>query len=270
MIRINGVEVPVTRFPNGESLIRIDDILENILLNKCDVTFKFENNGDLIDLMFVAKELKNYHVRRTRLTILYMPYSRMDRTEGVNAFTLKYVSEFINSLGFDRVEVLEPHSDVTTALLDRVEVVKGTLALSNDTMLDLNFGVNKSDVIVYPDQGAAKRYGKEIEFDNVIIADKERDFKTGNIKNVILHGHIPDEPFRAIIVDDLCSRGGTFILTAKKLREMGAKEIFLVVTHCEDTIYDGEVLTTDLIDRVYTTNSILTKYDSNKIVLTRV
>ncbi|NRT27906.1 phosphoribosylpyrophosphate synthetase [Clostridium beijerinckii] len=40
---------------------------------------------------------------------------------------------------------------------------------------------------------------------------------------------------------------------------MGATEIYLVVTHCEDTIFDGEILKTDLITKVFTTNSILSK-----------
>ena len=78
---------------------------------------------------------------------------------------------------------------------------------------------------------------------------------------------VTSKEFKAIIVDDLCSKGGTFILTASKLREMGATEIYLVVTHCEDTIFSGDILKTDLIKKVYTTNSILSK-EHEKIELT--
>ena len=48
-------------------------------------------------------------------------------------------------------------------------------------------------------------------------------------------------------------------MTAEKLKEIGAKDIYLVVTHCEDTIFDGDILKTDLIKKVYTTDSILSK-----------
>ena len=41
-----------------------------------------------------------------------------------------------------------------------------------------------------------------------------------------------------------------------KLKELGAKNIILYVTHCESTILEGEVLTCGLIDKVYTTNSL--------------
>jgi ribose-phosphate pyrophosphokinase len=40
---------------------------------------------------------------------------------------------------------------------------------------------------------------------------------------------------------------------------MGAKEIYLVVTHCENTVFEGDLLTGDLITGIYTTNSILSK-----------
>lgn len=265
MIAINNEKVKITTFPNGETLLKIDDILKNITPNKCDVSFKFESNSDLIDLMFIARELKLCGIENATLTIMYMPYSRMDRTEGINAFTLKYVCEFINSLGFKNIEVLEPHSDVSVALLNNVSVLNGTLVLVEDVIRELNFGSRESDVLVYPDQGAAKRYAKQIKFDNILIADKERDFATGLIKNITIHGEVPKKDFRAIIVDDLCSKGGTFILTAKKLREVGAAEIYLVVTHCENTIYDGEILNTNLIDKVYTTDSILSRFESDKI-----
>ena len=37
------------------------------------------------------------------------------------------------------------------------------------------------------------------------------------------------------------------------------KEIYLYVTHCENTILEGDLLSSGLVKRVYTTNSIFTK-----------
>ncbi|MBL4931955.1 hypothetical protein JK634_09070 [Clostridium sp. YIM B02565] len=53
-----------------------------------------------------------------------------------------------------------------------------------------------------------------------------------------ISGNIKNENFVAIILVDLCSKGGTFMLTEEKLKEMGAKEIYLAVTHCENTIFE--------------------------------
>ena len=62
-------------------------------------------------------------------------------------------------------------------------------------------------------------------------------------------------------MDDISSRGGTFYFSAKKLKELGAKEIYLYISHCENTILEGEVLSSGLIKKVFTTNSIFTKQD---------
>ena len=70
------------------------------------------------------------------------------------------------------------------------------------------------------------------------------------------------------IVDDICSKGGTFYHSALKLKEFGATNIYLYVTHCENSIYDGELLKNNgLIEKIYTTDSILTNTESPKIEL---
>ena len=60
-------------------------------------------------------------------------------------------------------------------------------------------------------------------------------------------------------MDDICSRGGTFLYSAKALKALGAGDIYLYISHCENTILEGEVLTGEYITGVFTTNSIFTK-----------
>ena len=73
-------------------------------------------------------------------------------------------------------------------------------------------------------------------YGSILSAQKERDFLSGRIKKLTITGEQPNKPFRVMIIDDLCSMGGTFMLSAEKLKEIGATEIYLVVTHCEKTI----------------------------------
>ena len=65
---------------------------------------------------------------------------------------------------------------------------------------------------------------------------------------------------RVLIVDDLCSAGGTFYYTAQKLREAGAIKVDLVVTHMENNVLNGKILqTTDektVIDHIYCMNTM--------------
>lgn len=67
-----------------------------------------------------------------------------------------------------------------------------------------------------------------------------------------------------LIIDDISSRGGTFYHSAKKLKELGANKIYLYVSHCEETILDGEVFTSGLIEKVFTTDSIFTDKAYNR------
>lgn len=101
----------------------------------------------------------------------------------------------------------------------------------------------------------------------IVFGIKKRDWKTGKILglDVISDTDLTDK--RILIVDDICSRGGTFKFSSIKLKELGAKDVALYVTHCEDTIKDGELLTSDLISKIYTTNSIChIKHDKIEII----
>ncbi|MBW7460425.1 ribose-phosphate pyrophosphokinase, partial [Paenibacillus sepulcri] len=100
-----------------------------------------------------------------------------------------------------------------------------------------------------------------------LVGFKSRDFQTGDIQSLDIVGTVPAEPFKVIIVDDLCSYGGTFIRSAEKLREIGASPVYLLVGHCEKSIHQGTILTTDLIDKVFTTNTILDQAGHDKIQL---
>jgi ribose-phosphate pyrophosphokinase len=255
MILLNGEKVEFGKFPNGETLFKKIDNVD--IIN--EVVLKYEGDEDLIKLMF----LKNYlDLQGTvnGLTIYYMPYSRMDRSEDESPFTLKYVANFINNLKFDSIEVVEPHSDVTCALLDKAKANMINFKLLPKVMADIGFHP-AYDYIVFPDAGAGKRYSK-ILAPNIVIGSKKRDFTTGKILGLELIGDI-DSHYgkKAIIVDDLTSYGTTFVQTSKALKEKGIEEVYLLVAHTEPNAFKPHPATGDLllehINRLYTTDSII-------------
>lgn len=268
MIYLNREEVEFERFPNGETRVdtqRIQRLFRP--LEKNYITLKYVDDSDLIKLRFLknfidAQREKNTAYRGTvQLRILYMPYSRMDRTEGASAFTLKYVSNMINDMGFSMVEVVEPHSDVTLALLENVTASYPAKELLNTVAAQIGFNI-LDDVLMFPDAGAAKRY-HDVNWANQAVGMKNRNFQTGRIEGMEVYTKAPVEGRKALIVDDLCSYGGTFIMAAEKLRKMGAAEVYLLVTHAENAIYEGRLLWLEyapgvpLINGVFTTNSII-------------
>ena len=251
MILLNGKEVLFEKFPNNETRL-VHTELDQSDFSNC-IHFKYEDDSDLIKLMLLKKYIGDG--AHSWLFIYYMPYSRMDRSENNSPFTLKYVANFINSLSFDGVFVIEPHSNVTPALLNNVcswyineELVKEAIKLAN---LDMSI-----DYIMYPDAGAASRY-KNLKYPNVIIGNKTRDFVTGEIKGLQLIGDIKEGSKKVLILDDLSSYGGTFVHSSKALKEQGFEEVYLLVAHAENSIFKGELF--NHINKVFTTDSILTE-----------
>lgn len=274
MIRLNRTPLEFERFPNSELRVPAEQIAASLLNTGWEwVHFRYETDSDLLALMFVKLHIDMLAAPRVALYIEYMPYSRMDRAENGSVFTLRHVAGFINSLRFDKVYVLEPHSDVTVALLDRAEAVIGATTLLNMVMARDDFDWNR-DYLVYPDAGAQKRYARN--GCKELVCYKHRNFATGRIERLDLVGTVNKPGFTAVIVDDLCSYGGTFVLAAEKLRAVGAAKVYLCVTHCENSVFKGKLFTHDdqgsvtgssgLIDRVFTSNSILSEPDPTGLI----
>ena len=66
-------------------------------------------------------------------------------------------------------------------------------------------------------------------------------------------------PERVLIVDDICSRGGTFYTIAKQLiNRFGENiDIYLAVAHCETNVFNGELIKDNSpIYKIFTSDSI--------------
>jgi nicotinamidase-related amidase len=182
----------------------------------------------------------------------------------------------ITDLGFDSIDIVEPHSAVTPRMLryagNVLNVADATPDLVKECVADLIKRGFKADEILYifPDAGAEKRYRKNSFFKDKawIGAGKNRNPKTGEITD---HKFFADpeeiKKFKvAIIVDDICGRGATFLPLAKAMREVGIEEVYLVVAHCENNIHNGTILNGDLVNKVYTTDSVLSVPHDNLVI----
>lgn len=254
MILVNRNPVDFTQFPDGTTSFRLDT--KDAVWFRID--WRYDGDHECMLLWYLV-----HHIRANNrmdvdieLVLPYIPNARMDRVKsGDEVFTLKWFAEFINTLNFRKVEVLDPHSNVAAALIDRICVKEpaDNIRLAIERVL-ANTGDN--DVLMcYPDEGAAKRYS-DLMGREYVFGIKHRDWRTGKIEGLELANSEKIAGRNVLIVDDICSRGGTFTHTAAALKESGAKEIFLYVSHCENTIFKGSVLTDGQISRVFTTNSI--------------
>lgn len=256
MIKIDGEVVNIGSFPDGTALIKYKPFPSMKMRGYTKIAWYYENDTEMIALMYIVKHLRSHQINDIYLYMPYIPNARMDRVKNPeDVFTLKYFAEFINNLNFTSVEVLDPHSSVSEALINNLCVVPPVSYITR-VLGDINKG---NILMFYPDEGARKRYGDLVNLP-CFFGIKRRDWKTGSIEGLDVSGPIEFIPGKDIlIVDDICSRGGTFLHSAKKLKELGAKDIYLYISHCENTILEGDLLKGDLIKKVYTTDSIFTK-----------
>ena len=268
MIQLNEHIISNDRFPDGTLLMKLPFSPKP----SNEIRWHYENDAELFKLICLVKTMRDmYKGVRIDLFMPYLPNARQDRVKNPeDVFTLKYFCEIINSLEFDTVFVTDIHSNVSLALLDRVREIKPwayihkaltsiTFMETGDVMHEDREECYKNLLLFYPDEGAMKRYSGEMGMP-YLFGVKDRDWKTGQIKRLNLAGDVSMiEGKNILIIDDICSKGGTFYYAAKELKEAGAANIYLYVTHCESTIYEGELLKEDsLIKHIFTTNSLLT------------
>lgn len=276
MIILDGKKIAINKFPDGTLLLK--ESIRPYINNDCRearIVWHFENNEEMIAIMFLTRHLQSNGVVFVHLVMPYIPNARQDRVKtNEDVFTLKYFAEFINSLGFNSVTVLDPHSSVSEALINNlvienprkyidkaiseIEVSRNFVVAPITENINLN---PKPFIAFYPDEGAMKRYSGLIHMDYA-FGIKRRDWSSGKILGLDVSGATNKiSGSDIIIIDDICSKGGTFYHSAKKLKELGANNIYLYVTHCESTIFDGDIFNSGLIEKVFTTNSIFNKKD---------
>ncbi len=246
MITLNGKLIETDTFGDGSLKCGVPTTYPtgNGKYDTKNILWCYDNDAELFTLICLVDYLREHYPQAPRRLILpYIPHARQDREVSSRLFTLKSFAKVINSLDFIEVEYYDPHSDVAKALIDRGSFVYSPFMVSY-----------KDFAVMYPDAGAAKKYGAAEGVTNPIIGNKHRN-EEGRIDSYELMNFVEGTK-KVIIRDDICSYGGTFVAAAKELRKRGVEEIILVVTHCENAILKGEVF--DYIDHVFTTDSILT------------
>ena len=254
MIRIGSIVIDQLSYPDNTLLMHLPEQLENGL-----VIWNYENDAELFSIICIRKHYKHLPLS---LYLPYVPHARMDRVKApTDVFTLKYFCETINDLDFAAVYIEDPHSNVSEALLDRVQVVSPQPHI--ETVIEKIADENL--VMCYPDEGAMKRYSGMVS-KPYSFGVKRRNWADGKIEGLdLMHPEVVVGK-NVLSVDDICSRGGTFFHTAKALKDAGAEKVYLYVTHCETTIFNGDLLSSCLGEKIYTTYSIIPGNAANEMI----
>jgi ribose-phosphate pyrophosphokinase len=242
------------------------------------ITWLYEYDEEMIFLMYLVKHFRDISESEPKIELImpYIPNARMDRVKNKNeVFTLKYFAEFINSLNFWKIKVLDPHSDVSVSLLNKVHVDDSELA---PLLFAILMKIKERDIILYfPDASAKKRYNDLVGFLPCQCACQgyiNKNHDTGEVINIdfVCDCDITLKGKNILIVDDIISYGKTMYHSAKKLKELGVEKIYAFASHVEETsLHNGYGMMTKafnegLIEKLFTTNSIYVNMPDNEKV----
>tara|TARA_R110000868_G_scaffold411614_2_gene705916 strand:+ start:633 stop:1460 length:828 start_codon:yes stop_codon:yes gene_type:complete len=229
---INEQPLKSFNYAGGECHVQIDP---NTLGQQANVYALLNSADDVMRLLLTVDAIR----RISRdividLTIPYFPYARQDRVcNAGEALSVKVMADLINGLHCHRVTIIDPHSDVTPALINHCDIMSAADIVTNHLRVEM---IGNQLALVSPDAGAEKKtrqLAKQLAQTGYVaeafFASKSRDTLTGDITATDIHGDVANK--NLLIVDDICDGGRTFIELAKTLTEHGAKDIYLYVTH---------------------------------------
>lgn len=228
---------------------------------RVDVRGSRDGIRDLV-VALTAVELARSLNREVDLFLPYVPCARQDRAEGATAFSLATVAKMIRAVDPRRVWVVDPHSDVTPALLGpRCEVVKAFAVVASNA--ERFRGI---DGVLAPDAGAARRAADVATVLRVPLEQclKKRDPSTG-----ALSGFSTPSGLRGtwLVVDDICDGGGTFLGLADSLEKTSPEaRPWLYVTH--GIFSKGTAILRNHYERILTTDSWERSVDDAVEILT--
>lgn len=222
----------VLRFPGGELHVSVGEFCFDARVESVSIRANLRSSEAVMALLMLTDALRRRMSPRELLflELPYVPYARQDRVAVAGeALSIKVFCNLINSQGYDSVIITDPHSDVTAALLNNVQIVDASCFVSRVLQSPVFAG---GVAFVAPDAGARKRVmslAKRMKVAQVVMAEKVRDVRTGEITGTAVENVPVDVPL--LVVDDICDGGKTFIELAKALRKQTTQDLYLYVSH---------------------------------------
>ena len=222
------VNSSIRKFSDGEIYIEIN---ENIRGNSIFIIQSVSSpaNDNLMELLLCIDALKRSSAKNITAVIPYFGYARQDRkVVPRTSISAKLVSNLITNSGADRVVTLDLHSGQIQGIFDiPVDNLFATPIFARHIKRKIK---TKNMICVAPDVGGtarARALGKMLNV-GLAIVDKRRPAPGKSVvMNVI--GNVKGKT--CIIVDDIIDSGGTIVNAAKILKQRGARDVHVYVSH---------------------------------------
>ena len=222
------VNSSIRNFSDGEIYVELN---ENIRGNSIFIIQSISSpaNDNLMELLLCIDALKRSSAKNITAVIPYFGYARQDRkVVPRTSISAKLVSNLITKAGADRVVTVDLHAGQIQGFFDiPVDNLFATPIFARHVKKNIK---SKNIVCIAPDVGGTERaraLGKILNV-GLAIVDKRRP-KPGQSQVMNVIGEVKDKT--CVIVDDIIDSGGTIVNAAKALKDRGAKEVYVYITH---------------------------------------
>jgi ribose-phosphate pyrophosphokinase len=208
------------KYPDGQISCKIEELT---MVQFDTITERVNNYEDLIFLKSIVDAAMG---KQLMCTIPCLLGQRSDRRFDINqSFDLKIIADIINSCNFKHVAIFDPHSDVCLALINNSYKL-GPESFVEKAIKEIN---SPNLILISPDAGAYKKvFGLGERFNLPVISGIKYRDNNGNI-TLSFSGDVKDKD--CLIVDDICDGGATFIALSQNLKDSGARNVYLYVSH---------------------------------------
>ena len=214
-------------FSDGEFQISINETVRG-----CDVFIiqsTIPPSDNLMEMLLMIDAAKRASAYSINAVIPYFGYARQDRkVVPRTSISAKLVSNLITKAGADRVVTVDLHAGQIQGFFDiPVDNLFYTPIFARHVKKKIK---NKNLICVAPDVGGTERaraLGKILNI-GLAIVDKRRP-KPGQSQVMNVIGDVKGKT--CILVDDIIDSGGTIVNAAKALKQRGAKEVYVYITH---------------------------------------
>ncbi|MCH9610083.1 MAG: Ribose-phosphate pyrophosphokinase [Chlamydiales bacterium] len=215
-------------FPDGEIAVQICD---NVRGQDVYVVQSIAGrpNDMLMELLIMLDALKRASANSMTVVLPYFGYSRQDRKDEPRMpITAKLVANLLQAAGASRVLTMDLHAGQIQGFFDiPVDNLYGRPPIA-EAILERGFD---DPIVMAPDLGAikiARAYANHLRCDYAVMDKRRKSSEEVEMASIIG----PDvRGQNVLLVDDMCSTGGTMAKAAELCKKEGAKRIFAACTH---------------------------------------
>ena len=228
-LKVELGEVELATFPNGETYCRYHESIRGadvfVVQTGCDPV-----DRNLMELLLMIQAAKLASAKRITAVVPWFPYSRQDRkAKPREPISARLVADMLQLAGVDRVLTMDLHAGQIQGFFQIPVDHMTAQQLFARHFRDL--GLHGDGVVsVAPDAGRAKvalRFAEMLEADFAVMHKTRISGEHVEVTEVT--GRVRDKV--CIVGDDVTTTGSTLIQGAKALKEHGASEVWLSVTH---------------------------------------